>query len=175
MLFLCQNNQKLEEGNKDLEEDKIKKNATEKMEDNIDNIISDKEIKKEIKEEKKITKKNLQNLLSYLMHSIDENTEAQKQLERKIEDLSNQNEEFISQNKKILQEIVTNNDYNKRLEAVICFILEMIMSKPKMKNNQELKNLFISGISSSKSYSANQSFLPPLYLVNNLLNSGKAQ
>ena len=105
---------------------------------NIPNIINNE------KEEKKITKKNLQNLLSYLMHSIDENTEAQKQLERKIEDLSNQNEEFISQNKKILQEIVTNNDYNKRLEAVICFILEMIMSKPKMKNNQELKNLFIS-------------------------------
>ena len=48
---LCQNNQKLEEGNKDLEEDKIKKNATEKMEVNLDNIISDKEIKKEIKEQ----------------------------------------------------------------------------------------------------------------------------
>ena len=94
--------------------------------------------------EEKVTKKNLQNLLSYLMHSIDGNTETQKQLEQKIEILSNQNEEFISQNKKILQEIVTNNDYNKRLEAVICFILEMIMTKPKMKNNQELKNLFIS-------------------------------
>ena len=94
--------------------------------------------------EEKVTKKNLQNLLSYLMHSVDENTETQKQLEQKIERLSNQNEEFISQNKKILQEIVTNNDYNKRLEAVICFILEMIMTKPKMKNNQELKNLFIS-------------------------------
>ena len=93
--------------------------------------------------EEKVTKKNLQNLLSYLMHSVDENTETQKQLEQKIERLSNQNEEFISQNKKILQEIVTNNDYNKRLEGVICFILEMIMTKPKMKNNQELKNLFI--------------------------------
>ena len=96
------------------------------------------------KEEKKVTKKNLQDLLMNLMHSIDENTETQKQLEQKIERLSNQNEEFISQNKKILQEIVSNNDYNKRLEAVICFILEMIMSKSKMKNNQELKNLFIS-------------------------------
>ena len=95
------------------------------------------------KEEKKITKKNLQNLLSYLMHSVDQNTETQKQLEQKIEMLSNQNEEFISQNKKILQEIVTKNEYNQRLEAVICFILEMIMSKSKMKNNQELKNLFI--------------------------------
>ena len=96
------------------------------------------------KEEKKITKKNLQNLLSYLMHSVDQNTETQKQLEQKIEMLSNQNEEFISQNKKILQEIVTKNEYNQRLEAVICFILEMIISKSKMKNNQELKNLFIS-------------------------------
>ena len=100
------------------------------------------------KEEKKITKKNLQNLLTYLMHSIDQNTETQKQLEQKIEILTNQNEEFISQNKKILQEIVTKNEYNQRLEAVICFILEMIMSKPKMKNNQELKNLFISNDSS---------------------------
>ena len=63
------------------------------------------------------------------MHSIDKNTETQKQLQQKIEILSNQNEEFISQNKKILQEIVTKNEYNKRLEAVICFILEMIMYK----------------------------------------------
>ena len=94
------------------------------------------------------------------MHSIDENTETQKQLEKKIERLSNQNEEFISQNKKILQEIVSNNDYNKRLEAVICFILEMIMSKSKMKNNQELKNLFIS----------NEQNIPKANIFNN--NSG---
>ena len=112
------------------------------------------------KEEKKITKKNLQDLLMNLMHSIDENTETQKQLEKKIERLSNQNEEFISQNKKILQEIVSNNDYNKRLEAVICFILEMIMSKSKMKNNQELKNLFIS----------NEQNIPKANIFNN--NSG---
>ena len=31
------------------------------------------------------------------------------------------------------------------------------------------------GISFNKSYSASQSFLSPLYLVNKLLNSGKAQ
>ena len=110
---------------------------------NSNNINNNINISNE-KEEKKITKKNLQNLLSYLMHSVDQNTETQKQLEQKIEMLSNQNEEFISQNKKILQEIVTKNEYNQRLEAVICFILEMIISKSKMKNNQELKNLFIS-------------------------------
>ena len=122
---------------------------------NINNIPNDIN-----KIEKKVTKKNLQNLLLNLMHAIDENTETQKQLEQKIERLSNQNEEFISQNKKILQEIVSNNDYNQRLEAVICFILEMILSKSKMKNNQELKNLFIS----------NEPNIPKANIFNN--NSG---
>ena len=121
----------------------INTNINNNINTNPNNINNNIKIPNE-KEEKKITKKNLQNLLSYLMHSVDQNTETQKQLEQKIEMLSNQNEEFISQNKKILQEIVTKNEYNQRLEAVICFILEMIMSKSKMKNNQELKNLFIS-------------------------------
>ena len=121
----------------------INTNINNNINTNPNNINNNINIPNE-KEEKKITKKNLQNLLSYLMHSVDQNTETQKQLEQKIEMLSNQNEEFISQNKKILQEIVTKNEYNQRLEAVICFILEMIMSKSKMKNNQELKNLFIS-------------------------------
>ena len=44
----------------------------------------------------------------------------------------------------MLKEIISKSDYNKKLEAVICFILEMIMSKSKMKNNPELKNLFLS-------------------------------
>ena len=121
----------------------INTNINNNINTNPNNINNNINIPNE-KEEKKITKKNLQNLLSYLMHSVDQNTETQKQLEQKIEMLSNQNEEFISQNKKILQEIVTKNEYNQRLEAVICFILEMIMSKSKIKNNQELKNLFIS-------------------------------
>ena len=38
-----------------------------------------------------------------------------------------------------------------------------------------LSSLNFLGISFNKSYSANQSFLSPLYLVNNRLNSGKAQ
>lgn len=93
--------------------------------------------------DKKITKKNLENLLNYLNNSIDANTKMEKQLEIKIERLSKQNEEFISQNQKMLQEIVSKNDYNKKLEAVICFILEMIISKPKINNNLELKNIFL--------------------------------
>ena len=96
------------------------------------------------KDEKKITKKYLQNHLSYLMDSIEKNTEMQNQLEIKIESLSKQNEEFINQNQNMLQEIMSKNDYNKKLEAVICFILEMIMSKSKMKSNPELNKLLLS-------------------------------
>ena len=96
------------------------------------------------KDDKKITKKYLQNHLSYLMDSIEKNTEMQNQLEIKIERLSKQNEEFINQNQEMLQEIMSKNDYNKKLEAVICFILEVIVSKSKMKNNQELNKLLLS-------------------------------
>ena len=38
---------------------------------------------------------------------------------------------------------MSKNDYNKKLEAVICFILEMIMSKSKMKSNLELNKLLL--------------------------------
>ena len=91
----------------------------------------------------KITKNNLQNLLTSLTHTIDNDIEKEKFLESKIEQLSKQNEEFISQNKKILQEIITKKEYNKKLEAVICFIFELLKPKSntKFKNNQNTKNL----------------------------------
>ena len=107
-----------------------------KINNNINNYYPNKD--------EKITKKNLQNQLSYLMDSIEKNTEMQNQLEIKIESLSKQNEEFINQNQNMLQEIMSKNDYNKKLEAVICFILEMIMSKSKMKSNPELNKLLLS-------------------------------
>ena len=94
--------------------------------------------------DKKITKKNLESLLNYLNNSIEQNTKMEKDLEIKIERLSKQNEEFIIQNQKMLNEIITKNDYNKKLEAVICFILEMIMTKPKIKNSPEIKNILLS-------------------------------
>ena len=91
----------------------------------------------------KITKNNLQNLLTSLTQTIDNDIEKEKFLESKIEQLSKQNEEFISQNKKILQEIITKKEYNKKLEAVICFIFELLKPKSntKFKNNQNTKNL----------------------------------
>ena len=110
------------------------------------------------KEEKKITKKNLQNLLNYLMQSIDENIQTQKQLELKIDRLTKQNNEFMEQNKKMLEEILAKNDYNKKLEAVICFILKMIMPKSKMKSNPELKNLFLSNEPNNQFHDSNNNF-----------------
>ena len=91
----------------------------------------------------KITKTHLQNLLTSLTHTIDNDTEKEKYLEAKIEELSKQNEEFISQNEKLLQEIITKKEYNKKLEAVICFIFELLKPKTnsKYKNNQNQKNL----------------------------------
>ena len=83
---LCQNNQKLEEGNKDLEEDKIKKNATEKMEVNLDNIISDKEIKKEIKEQ--IMTKEVNQI-----NQPEKKLEKNKDTDTNISEEKNENEE----------------------------------------------------------------------------------
>ena len=114
---------------------------------------------------KKITKKSLDILLNYLNNSIETNTRNEKQLEIKIERLSKQNEEFIIQNQKMLQEIISKNDYNKKLEAVICFILEMIMTKPKIKNNAEIKNIFLSHEPNNQEYDPNNN-LDNLSIVN---------
>jgi hypothetical protein len=95
----------------------------------------------------------------------------QKQLEIKIERLTKQNEEFIIQNQQMLKEIISKNDYNKKLEAVICFILEMIMSKSKMKNNPELKNLFLANEPNNQ-FQDKISFGKIPFITNNNNNGG---
>jgi hypothetical protein len=72
-----------------------------------------------------------------------------------MEILSKQNEEFIQKNQKMLDEILSKKDYNKKLEAVICFILDIIMTKPKIKNYPELENIFLSNDSNKKLKSGN--------------------
>jgi hypothetical protein len=93
--------------------------------------------------EAKITKKNIENLLIDLNENIEKNTQKEKQLQIKIERLTKQNEEFMIQNQKMLKEITNNTDYNKRLETIIYFILEMIITKQKSKN-AEMKNFCLS-------------------------------
>ena len=91
---------------------------------------------------KKITKKSLQKLLLYLMKNVEQNTEKQKYLEKKIDTLTKKNEEFILQNQQMLNEIISKSEYNNKLEAVVRFILGLIMNNtPKKKNNSDLKNI----------------------------------
>ena len=144
----------------------------------------------------KITKSNLQNLLTSLTHTIDNDIEKEKILESKIEILTKQNEEFMSQNQKILQEIITKKEYNKKLETVICFILEFLKPKSntKFKNNMNIKNLIenddndkkqslinfsgtpndITDIFSNKNFSSRGEVLEPFQdFINKYLGSNK--
>ena len=105
--------------------------------------------------DKKITKQNLNNLLNQLNNEIMVNNQMEKNLEMKMEILSKQNEEFIQKNQKMLDDILSKKDYNKKLEAVICFILDIIMTKPKIKNYPELENIFLSNDSNKKLKSGN--------------------
>ena len=75
---------------------------------------------------KKVTKHSLEQALNYLIKSVHENTEKQKDLEDKVEKLGKQNEDFLLQNQQMLKEILAKTEYNKELETVVCFILEMI-------------------------------------------------
>ena len=157
----------------------INENHNKKLNDDILNNY-----KMENNEKKmKITKTNLQNLLTSLTHTIDNDIEKEKLLEAKIENLSKQNEEFMSQNKKILQEIISKKEYNQKLETVIRFIFEFLKPKSNNKyktNSMNIKNLIeddknnqnglinlscqandISDIISNKNYSSRNEGLDP--------------
>jgi heat shock transcription factor 1 len=122
----------------------------------INNVNSNINIDIPIKNsDKKITKQNLNNLLNQLNNEIMVNNQMEKNLEMKMEILSKQNEEFIQKNQKMLDDILSKKDYNKKLEAVICFILDIIMTKPKIKNYPELENIFLSNDSNKKLKSGN--------------------
>ena len=66
----------------------------------------------------------------------------------------------------MLNEIISKNDYNKKLEAVICFILEMIITKQKIKNNPEIKNILLSNEQSNNKIKIDNINLNNLNLVN---------
>ena len=93
---------------------------------------------------KKVTKNTLEKTLNYLIKSVNDNSDKQKDLEEKVEKLGKQNKDFLMKNQQMLQEIMSKTEYNKKLEAVVCFILEMIMKKPSLKSGGDLKNVLIS-------------------------------
>ena len=112
---------------------------------------------------KKVTKHSLEKALNFLIQSVNENSIKQKNLEEKVEKLGKQNEDFLTQNQQMLQEILKKSEYNKKLEAVVYFILELIIKKPKLKNaNNELNNLL-----SPNDISISNDFYP--YNYNNYL------
>jgi hypothetical protein len=131
-----------------LNNDKFVKKDNFDDDNNIDDI--NKKINLNIlnENEAKITKKNIENLLIDLNENIEKNTQKEKQLQIKIERLTKQNEEFMIQNQKMLKEITNNTDYNKRLETIIYFILEMIITKQKSKN-AEMKSFCLSNKSNN--------------------------
>jgi len=102
----------------------------------------------------------------------------------------------MSQNQKILEEIISKKEYNKKLETVICFILEFLKPKSntKFKNNMNIKNLIdndnnnqnqglinfsgspndVTDIFSNKNYSSRGEVLEPFQdFINKYLRSNK--
>jgi hypothetical protein len=84
---------------------------------------------------KKFSKTQMEKILSYLVKNLNETTERQKMLEKKVEGLTLQNESFILQNQQIIQEVINKNDYTKKLETLLFFILEVIVPKQPYKAN----------------------------------------
>ena len=145
----------------------LKKNLMGKTNNNINNINLNFNINNNINNgNKKITKKNINDLLNCLINNIEENTRSQKQLNTKIDSLSNQNLEYIKKNNSILDEIKSKIDYNKKFESVVCFILGI----QKIKNEGSLKNILISNeINNNKNYNHlqdNQNDLNNLEIIN---------
>ena len=101
--------------------------------------LGNKSINNSIK--KKITKNSLENKLDYLIKNINENYNKQKFLEEKIESLQKKNKDFLIQNINMIQLTISKSEYNKKLEAVIYFILEIIVKKQSLqKGNVENRN-----------------------------------
>ena len=101
---------------------------------NLGNKIINNSIKR------KITKSSLEKNLNYLIKKINENYNKQNFLEDKIENLEKKNKDFLIQNIKMIQEMISKSEYNKKLEAVIYFILEIIVKKQSLKTGNDTEN-----------------------------------
>ena len=86
---------------------------------------------------KKITKKDLEDNLNNLIKEMNANQNKQKELELKIEKLKKQNEQFLIQNRQMLNEVRKKNDYNKNLERVVYFIVGGLANKQNKFNNKD--------------------------------------
>jgi hypothetical protein len=94
---------------------------------------------------KKFSKNKMEKFMVQLMKSLGETNEKQKALEKKVETLTSQNDSFLRQNQQIIQEVINKNDYTKKLETLLLFILEVIVPKqPNYKPNVTSNNSLLS-------------------------------
>ena len=102
----------------------VKEILNTKIQDNyLDDLIN------ELNTNKKVTKQSLEENLNTLIKQVNENKEKQNSLLKKVDNLNKQNKNFIEQNELMLNEINKKTQYTRKLEAVILFILEILMNK----------------------------------------------
>ena len=82
------------------------------------------------KSSKKNNKKNLAKTLNALIEKAKQTGQKQNSIESKISILNEANNDLISQNRLILQEISNKTEYNKKLESIVLFVIELLFNKP---------------------------------------------
>ncbi len=111
---------------------------------------------------KKITKKNIYDSLNCLLKKIQQNTKSQQNLNNKMDLLYNKNIDYINKNKTILDEMKSKIDYNKKVETIVRFILEI----QKIKKEGSLKNILISNDINNNHIDDNSKDLNNLEILN---------
>lgn len=89
---------------------------------------------------KKNNKKTLAKTLNALIEKAKRNEKKQNEIESKINILNNANNNLLSENKVILQEISNKTEYNKKLESIVLFVIELLFKKPSNTINTEQIN-----------------------------------
>jgi vacuolar-type H+-ATPase subunit I/STV1 len=76
----------------------------------------------------KSKRNNVDNVIT-LIKKVEEISKSYEECEKKIQLLTLKNEEITNQNQSIIQEIYKKNDYSKKLETLLFFIIEMFLPK----------------------------------------------
>ena len=92
----------------------------------------------------KTTKNSIENIFNQLIKNVQFNSNRQKNLEEKIEKLGKQNDNFLNHIQTILHELINKTDYNNKLESITSFFVQMILSSPSQKGNNDWNNFLIS-------------------------------
>lgn len=120
---------------------------------------------------KKVNKKSLAKTLNILVEKAKQTGSRQLKIENKIENLNEKNMELLTQNKVILQEISNKTEYNKKLESIVLFVIELLIKKPKNEKFSEISENSENGSIIKKENDINYFFQKYLDVVNKQENS----